>query len=405
MIEIEKKEECCGCEACYNVCPHKAIKMSEDENGFKFSNVLKEKCTNCNACLRVCPILNTKNIDNKLDFEKKAFIAINRNEEIRKVSSSGGIFTLLAEEVLKDGGVVFGAMFDDKFNVVHGWIEDINDICKMRGSKYVQSEIKDSYNNVKKFLEQGRKVLFTGTPCQVSGLINFLGKQYPNLYTQDIICHGVPSPKVWRKYIQYRRKKDKSSPASISFRDKKHGWKLFSMKFAYENMEYVQDINHDIYLKAFLRNIALRDSCYSCRFKDSSKVSADITLGDFWGIEQVAPEFNDNKGVSAVILNTEKGLGIFKEISSNIIKKEIDIDTIVKYNSALTKSVSPSKNREKFFADLDKKDFDELASKYLKEPSVFRKIASKIKRSLLKNENYVNHLLLFLCCATIVNVP
>ena len=384
MIEIEKKEECCGCEACYNVCPHKAIKMNEDENGFEFPNVLKEKCTNCNACLRVCPILNTKNIDNKLDFEKKAFIAINRNEEIRKFSSSGGIFTLLAEEVLKDGGVVFGAMFDDKFNVVHGWIEDINDICKMRGSKYVQSEIKDSYNNVKKFLEQGRKVLFTGTPCQVSGLINFLGKQYPNLYTQDIICHGVPSPKVWRKYIQYRRKEDKSSPASISFRDKENGWKLFSMKFAYENMEYVQDINHDIYLKAFLRNIALRDSCYNCRFKDSSKVSADITLGDFWGIEQVAPEFNDNKGVSAVILNTEKGLGIFKEVSSSTINKEIDIDTIVKYNSALTKSVSPSKNREKFFADLDKKDFDKLASKYLKKPSVLRKIASRIKRNLLK---------------------
>lgn len=382
MIEINEKKDCCGCSACFNICPHKAIEMKIDEKGFEIPKVLNKKCTHCDACKKVCPIKNANDVS--ILSVSKSIAAINKNDEDRKASSSGGIFTILANEIFKRDGVVFGAMFDENFNVVHDYIEKSEEIFKIRGSKYVQSKIGNSYTIAKKFLEKGKIVLFTGTPCQIAGLISFLGKQYPNLYIQDIICHGVPSPKVWMKYIEYRESLDKELPKYISFRDKKYGWKLFGMKFKYGTKEYIKDINHDIYLRMFLKNLSLRESCYNCKFKNSRKVIADITLGDFWGIDDVLPEFSDNNGTSAVILNTEKGANIFEAVIDKIVSKEVNINDIVKHNSALMKSVELPKNRENFFSDLDKMDFEKLAKKYLKKPSFIRKVASKIKRKLLK---------------------
>lgn len=379
MIDITNKEECCGCSACFNACPAKAIEMIEDEFGFKYPKVNKEKCTNCGLCDKVCPI--KENTENKNAIN--AYAVINKNDDVRMNSSSGGIFSLLAEEILNDNGVVFGVQFDEKFKVIHSYIDEVNDISKFRGSKYVQSEIGNSYCKVKDFLISGRKVLFTGTPCQVEGLKSYLGKEYDNLYTQDIICHGVPSPKVWEKYKEYRKKQDKEEPNKINFRDKIDGWKLFNITFKYEKFLYNKNLREDLYLKAFLKDICLRDSCYACKFKKHNRIS-DITLADFWGIENIKPHLDDDKGTSLVITNSNKGRELFEKIANKVRFEEVNLDEAIKYNLAMIKSVSKHKNREKFFKDIDKMEFDKLMKKYINSLKDFKRFLSRVKRKVLK---------------------
>lgn len=381
MIKIEKNENCCGCSACVNACTKNAIKFVEDDEGFKYPSINKDKCINCDICTKVCPIQRESH---SVQYNyPRAYAGISLNSEIRKESSSGGIFTILAEEILKSGGVVFGAKFDSEFNVVHNYVETEKELKHLRGSKYVQSEIGNSYVETKKFLEDGRMVLFTGTPCQISGLKSFLKKDFDNLYTQDIICFGVPSPKVWRKYLEYRKQKDNNMPKNITFRDKRNSWKLFSVMFDYGNRQYEQSKAKDLYMKFFLEGLSLRTSCYNCKFKLKNKV-ADITLGDFWGIENIMPELDDDKGVSAIIVNNEKGKKLLETVSARMNIKEVGLNNIIASNSMLEKSTQYNKSRENFFSDLDKMDFEKLAKKYLKKPSFMRKVASKIKRKLLK---------------------
>ena len=253
MIEITDKENCCGCHACYNICPRKAISMIEDKKGFKYPVIDKEKCIECNLCKNVCPILTKKTEKRK----NKAWIMYNKNKKERINSSSGGIFILLAKEILLKKGVVFGACFDEFYNVHHSYIDNINDINKLQGSKYVQSNIDDSYNLVKNFLEEGKLVLFTGTSCQIEGLYSFLRKKYNNLYTQDIICHGVPSPKVWQKYLEYQKEKYGEQIKDISFRNKDNGWSLFQTKISFQTKKYIKDFKNDLYMNAFLYDICL----------------------------------------------------------------------------------------------------------------------------------------------------
>ena len=375
MIEITNKTKCCGCHACYNVCPKGAIKMQQDEKGFKYPVIDKEKCINCGLCTKVCPILNNNQIENK----PVAYACINKDENIRSQSSSGGIFTILAEEILEKNGVVFGATFDEKYNVVHEYIEKKEDLEKFRGSKYVQSSINDTYKKAKEFLEKDRYVLFTGTPCQIEGLKKYLRKDYDKLYTQDIICHGVPSPKVWKKYLEYRENEDKEKPQNISFRNKENGWKLYKIKFGYLKSKYEKNQNEDIYMQAFLKNTSLRDSCYNCSFKKKNRIS-DITLADFWGIENVLPEMDDNKGTSLVIVNSIKGQELFEKIKDNIGFKKVDLEDAIKYNKSMIESAKKDKNREKFFENLDKMKFDKLVKKYTYKRGIIRKILSRIKR-------------------------
>lgn len=375
MIEITDKTKCCGCHACYNICPKNAINMCEDEKGFKYPKVDKKKCIDCKLCEKVCPILNNEKIKNK----PVAYACINEDKEIRNQSSSGGIFTLIAEEILKKNGVVFGAAFDEDYNVVHDYIEKIEDLKKFRGSKYVQSSINNMYKKTKVFLNNGRYVLFTGTPCQIEGLKKYLQRDYDKLYTQDIICHGVPSPKVWKKYLEFREKIDKEKPKYISFRNKDDGWKLFNTKFEYSKFNYKKNQNEDIYMKAFLSNISLRDSCYKCSFKKKNRVS-DITLADFWGIENVLPKMDDNKGTSLVIVNSIKGQEIFEKIKNSIILEKVNLDDALQYNKSMIESVNKNKNREKFFDDLDKVEFNKLVRKNMPESKLIRRIFRKIKK-------------------------
>ena len=375
MIEIKDKEKCCGCHACYNICPKNAISMKEDENGFKYPVVDKEKCINCGLCEKVCPIINSTEKENNIN----AYACINKNEQIRKQSSSGGIFTLLAEEIIKLNGVVFGVSFDKDFNVVHSYIENIDELEKFRGSKYVQSSINDTYKKAKEFLNKDRYVLFTGTPCQIEGLKAYLQKDYDKLYTQDIICHGVPSPKVWKKYLEYRKKKDNRKAENISFRNKDTGWKLFNMKFEYKDTAYKKNQTKDAYMQVFLQNLCLRDSCYNCSFKKKNR-NSDITLADFWGIQNIYAEMDDNKGTSLIILNSSKGNELFEKIKQNIKYKEVNLDEALKYNIGMMHSVNKNGKRENFFIDLDNLEFDKLSKKYVKKTNIIKRVASKIKR-------------------------
>lgn len=375
MIEIKDKSKCSGCHACYSICPTHAIEMVEDEKGFKYPVVDKEKCISCGLCEKVCPILNAKTIKN----EPAAYACYNKNENIRKESSSGGIFTLLANKILEKDGVVFGASFNNEFMVEHTYVEKKEDLHKFRGSKYIQSVIGESYKKAKEFLDDDRYVLFTGTPCQIEGLLSYLRKDYEKLFTQDIICHGVPSPMVWKKYLEHRKKVDDKNPLDISFRNKDNGWKNFNIKFKYYDKEFRKSENDDKYMQAFLKNVILRDSCYECSFKKINRLS-DITLADFWGIEYVNPKMFDNKGTSLVIVNSEKGRKLFNDIQSEIIQEQVDINEALKYNPSMTSSVRPDKNRENFFLNLDKMDFDKLVNKYTEKPSFISKVVVKCKR-------------------------
>lgn len=375
-INDKLKEKCCGCAACMNRCPKDAITMVEDEKGFRYPKIDQTKCIECGLCEKSCPVLQNKRSEN----EPKAYACINKDEEERLRSSSGGIFSLLAKEILSKKGVVFGAAFDKDFFVTHQYIENVEDLDKLKTSKYLQSIIGNTYRQAKEFLEQGRYVLYTGTPCQIEGLLSYLGKDYKNLYTQDFICHGVPSPKVWKKYINYRKGKDEKSPISINFRDKvPQGWKMFSLSFQYENSKYSANQTEDIYMKAFLRDICLRDSCYQCSFRKEKRIS-DITLADFWGVNKILPEWDDDRGTSLVLVNSEKGREIYQEILEKLKSKEVTMENALMSNPAIVYSPKSHKNRERFFQQLDEKQFDELVKQYATEPTLTVRLIRKLKR-------------------------
>ena len=334
-------------------------------------------CVDCGLCKSVCPAFNEYNGNPKGD----AYACVNKDDDIRLSSSSGGIFTLLAENVLNKNGVVFGAAFDKNFDVGHICITSCDELFALRGSKYVQSTVGDAFSKVKKILDEGRPVLFTGTPCQISGLKTYLRKDYDNLITQDIICHGSPSPKIWQKYLEYC-KKGTCEVDSVFFRDKAKGWNNFSMliKFS-DGSERTNVFSEDLYIKAFLSNLSLRPSCYNCKSKSVERES-DITLADFWGVKSVAPEIYDDKGTSLVLVNSPKGKSIFEEIKNDIKYTEVDFDRAVKYNSAVNVSVTMPKNRNKFFENADKTDFSKLVKKHM--PDKGKMIIIRIKRLIKK---------------------
>lgn len=387
MIQINKKEECCGCYGCSNVCPKKCISMKIDEEGFWYPEVDKSKCINCDLCIKVCPVISSIK---KYYFKPIAYACKNKAEEVRLSSSSGGVFTVLCEEVINDNGVVFGAAFDDELNIKHSFAENLEECKRFRGSKYVQSEIGDMYSKAKEFLDKGRKVLFSGTQCQIKGLNLFLRKVYDNLITVDVICHGVPSPKVFNQYKESLVKSFKGEIKSINFRDKRKGWKSSSFVSEFNNdKEYSANLNEDIYMKGFLRNIYLRPSCYNCKAKNYSDGS-DLSLGDYWGIENIHPEFDDDKGASIVSLNSEKGSKIFNKISNKIEFLETDLDYATKCNPCIVKSVQYNPKRERFFNELKEDNFESLVIKYSKISiikkfkSIVRIVLGKFKRRLIK---------------------
>ena len=334
---------------------------------------------------KVCPIFHKRDDKNN----PHAYASYNKNEKIRMDSSSGGLFTLIAEEIIDNDGVVFGAKFDHKFYVVHDYTDKKEGLGEFRGSKYVQSKLGDAYKNVKKFLTQGKKVLFTGTPCQIGGLKSYLQRDYENLFCIDIICHGVPSPKVWEKYILFQEKHYNSSIREINFRRKNQSWKKYSMSLLFNNnTEYLCNHRDDLYMRSFLKDICLRPSCYACNYKSIHRES-DITLADFWGIQRILPELDDDKGISLIFINSEKGQKLFNKIKDQVLYHEVDIDKAIFYNLSAIKSAKRNPKRDKFFEELDKIPFDKLVSKYCSE-NVLMKVKRKGKTIIKKVKGIYN---------------
>ena len=345
-----------------------------------YPEVTEQTCIKCGKCVSICAASVTKGMVR--DKNTLAYAACTKDEALRRESSSGGIFSELAKAVLGAGGVVFGAAFDETFAVKHVCVDDAAELDRLRGSKYVQSEVGTAYLQAKEYLERGRKVLFTGTPCQIGGLLSFLGKPYENLYTQDIICHGVPSPKLWKKYVDFRQMRAKSGTKRVSFRAKLHGWRLYSIQFEFENgKQYIKSSQQDPYMRSFLRDLPLRPSCYNCAFKTKQRQS-DLTLADFWGIEKVCPELDDDRGTSLVILHSEKGGELFETIKGGLNFCEVEVDDAIKYNSAMTMSAPPNPQREEFIRTLNKKGFCAI-KKYVRVPlihTIIKIIKSMISR-------------------------
>ncbi len=367
------KINCSGCGACYEICPVKCITMKKDNEGFLYPEVNSKECINCRRCESVCHYKNkpqTKQIDN-------VYAVYSKDKNVLNNSSSGGVFYHLAKEILKQDGVVFGACFNENFKVVHSYTNNEAELSRFMGSKYVQSDVGNSFNQVKVFLNNGKKVLFSGTPCQINGLISYLGKDYENLITLDFICHGVPSPDAWSKYLEEIKKKYNSQIKSISFRDKTYGWKVFSMKIVFENgEEYIRKVNEDEYLRHFLTDISLRQSCNSCNAKGIKRAS-DITVADFWGIENVKILNDDDNGVSVLITRSKKAEELFALIKNELVFKESDIETVIKLNPSIINSVCMNSLRERFFKTLNKNGFYSAYEKYCS-----LKIGAKIRRKL-----------------------
>lgn len=389
MIKIENKRECSGCSACYSICPSKAIEMKEDEEGFRYPTVNREKCINCNLCVKICPILNKEKNNRVEKFKTQAYVAYNKDNEIRKKSAAGGIYEALGEKIIEIGGVVFGACFNDKFEVIHSYAEKKEELIKFSGSKYVQSIIGDSYKDVKNFLEQGRYVLFSGTPCQIEGLRAFLRRDYENLYLVDIVCHGVPSPKVSRYYINWHENKRKSKIKYMSYREKTYGATSTTLTFKFENgKEYSQGYESDFLLKSFLNGLISRPSCYECRFKTVER-NSDITLGDVWNIEKIDKNFKNTTGNTALLVHSEKGKRLLNETEKLILQQE-NLEDILELNAngkrpMITESAIENKEREKLFYDLNQNlSISQIEKKYahttLKQriKAILKKIFSKI---------------------------
>lgn len=353
---------CTGCAACDAACANKCISMSQDRDGFYRPVIAQDQCVRCGRCEDICPVLNHKA---PAEIVPTAIAAYAESSALRHRSSSGGLFSVLAEAILRENGAVCGAALTEDLSVEHIVVRDPKELSRLRGSKYVQSRMGNCLQLVKSLLIQGIPVLFSGTPCQVEGLLAYLGKDYDCLYTIDLICHGVPSEKVWKSYLRCREKEAGSPVATADFRSKSSGWHSFSMELRFQNGSIRnQTIKEDPYMKAFLNNLCLRESCYQCSFKSLSRRS-DLTLGDFWGIETLLPELDNAEGVSVAFIQSEKGQRLLDRVASELCCHPADAEEAAKKNGAMLHSCYRHPFRDYFFLRLTDRNFDRLTASCL----------------------------------------
>lgn len=372
---ITGKEKCSGCSACASVCPKNAINIEPDEEGFLFPVIDEKKCVRCKICRQVCP--NNKSYNYEYD-DLQAYACKNLSDNERLKSSSGGVFSLLAKSILEENGCVFGAIFENN-DIRHIKIENKDDLEKLRGSKYVESTIGDSYVTAKQELDNGRKVLFSGTSCQIEGLKSFLGKEYGNLICVSVVCHGVPSKKVFSRYLRGLEMKHNDKILKINFRNKDGGWKNYQIEYIFRNKSIKKNTRKDKYMIGFLKNYYLRQSCYDCDYRLYEKNTADVILGDFWGIEKEYESFDDDKGVSAIIINSEKGAELFSKIENKTISKKVSVEQIARHNPCLTESVALNESRFEFFNLFDRTGFD-FAVDYFVEKNEIREMKNNLRQ-------------------------
>ena len=365
--------------------------MQPDEEGFAYPHVDESLCVNCGLCEHVCPSLHPKAPRKPLS----VYAAKAKDDVLRMESSSGGVFSLLARHIISDGGIVYGAAIRGAdLSVCHCSAENEEELSWLRGSKYVQSDVGDTYSCVKSQLEVGRKVLFSGTPCQVAALRNFLVKDYENLVCVEVICHAVPSPLAWKKFLERRaaasaKDRESARPETvidrrISFRHKNCGWKRFSCRLCLANdKEYLLDLYADTFLRGFLAELYNRPSCHECSTREL-RSGADITLGDYWNVHHRFPEMDDDKGTSVVLVDSDKGAELVKRISSFCDVEESDYADVRRTNPAVYRSSLPHVRRSKFFKLIRMgADFDMVVDSLLKRP-LWRRVASLAKRMARK---------------------
>lgn len=391
MLPCKNQEICTGCGACAAVCPVKCIVLQPNDEGFLCPVANTDACTDCGKCRQICPV------NPEVIYEKKKvsdccesrpvgiYAAWHLDERVRYESSSGGVFTALAENILVQGGVVVGAAFDDRLVVRHILVESSKDLCRLRGSKYVQSKLDPAlYQRIYDMLKQNRPILFSGTPCQVAGLRSFLCRPYEKLICCDMVCHGVPSPLLLECYVTFRSIKG-NRLAKIDFRDKTAGWKDFGVRLYYQDgTSRLLSMWSDPYMSSFLQNYILRPACYQCKFKGSNYFG-DLTIADFWGVEKKYSEYDrDDKGTSLVLINNEKGRDWLNTNSSNLFLGIADLNTAITGNPAIVRSCSRPPQRETFYVDLNNLSFAALVYKYrLYQPSFIQRVVSSIKRRIV----------------------
>lgn len=380
-----KRKDCVGCHGCFAICPVHAISMERDAEGFLYPVVDEEKCVDCGACLKVCQISNQSKAGKLIPTE--AYACMNRDTEERLASSSGGVFIVLAKYVIEKGGVVFGASFDEKMDLRHTYASDVEGLRQFMGSKYLQSTIGDSYAEARSFLRKGRLVLFSGTPCQIHGLKLFLGKEYDNLIAVDLACHGVPSPAVFRKHLDDLERAHHSPVVVFHFRAKHTGWKDFSSIALYQNGERSSTRHGDCpFMKGFLDNLYLRDSCHRCMNKGENRYS-DVTLGDYWGVEHREPAWDDDKGTSVVFTRTAKGKELMEDVSDDVRWKPTDKEYAEKCNSAMVAPVALHPKRGAFFDTFERNwnssiSLETMIKPYLTKRSLLARIKGRIPKPI-----------------------
>ena len=380
MPQLCDFSECCGCSACFAVCSAKAISMQADREGFLHPSIDTSKCINCKKCEKACPVLNRPSPREPM----AVYAAQSKDDDLRMRSSSGGIFTLLARQLFAKGGIVYGAAYRDRDKMVqYQSAENENELEALRTSKYVQSEMGDVYRDVKTNLDNRRLVMFTGTPCQIAGLRQYLAVSFgaklseklEKLLCVDVICHAAPSPLAWKKYLEERVRLVYSGRQPlpqvgnairrISSRRKNCGWKRYSMSLRFANdMEYLQDLYHDPFLQGFLRELYNRPSCHDCKFREL-RSGSDLTIADYWNVAEYYPDMDDDKGTSLVLTNTDRGEWAYATIRGQVKDKLSDYDRAVRVNPSLCFSPVVHKKRSLFFHKIDSQGFDSAVSRCL----------------------------------------
>lgn len=361
MIKITNRAHCCGCSVCASVCPVSCIRMVTDFEGFFYPQVDVDRCVECGLCEQVCSFRLITAEESTTSV--RAYAAKSTDDELRLVSSSGGVFTELSKSVISMDGVVYGvAMRADFRTCSFQRIEQLDGLAPLRGSKYIQADACGVYEKVERDLKDGRNVLFSGTPCQANGLRDYLNGDYPRLLVVDCICHGVPSAKLWTANIEDVEHRCGGKTKSVSFRNKAVGWRQFGIKMRVGLYDVFETVDHSSYLQLFLQNYCLRPSCYECKAK--IRRLSDITIADFWGIESILPDMNDDIGLSLIIVRTNTGATALRDASNRLVTRDVDYNDAVRYNIAEYSSVARPHERDSFYYDLDTLSFREVVKRY-----------------------------------------
>lgn len=383
MREIIDKKHCTGCGACFTSCAHFAISMRYDEEGFEYPVINQDTCVDCGLCQKNCPVIHF-DLEKRMTYSnvQQGFAARNRDLSQRMNSSSGSIFPPIAEWILENGGIVIGTAYDENFNTKHLIVENREELYLLQGSKYLQCKADDlTFKRVRDELRKNRMVLYSGMACQVEGLKSYLQKEYENLYTIDLICMGIPSPKVWQIYLKTFFKGEKIR--HVNFKEKSVGWNSFCFYIETDKQTFKENGMENLYLQSMFRSWNMRLSCFNCPFKNAERIS-DFTLADCWGAYKQLPEINDNKGLSSVIVHSKKGLDLWEKLNDRIESRNLSIDDITAGNSNLIKNKPQMGNRRLFYELLTikpRKAFVMLCS--VKAPSIVRRAIIKLT-SLLK---------------------